>query len=130
MCSDDEIYVSKSIMPILPEGYEETCLGSPRGAFRQYRHKSGVHLREYNEWFAVHQDRFDPRTKPFLHLAVDSPETIVALGSALILSKIQGSTSGSGKSKTRGISATLFGFLLMFVSLDSFFRGLKHLLFG
>ncbi len=118
----DEISISKSIIPDLPNGYEETCLGSPRRAVKQYRHKSGIHAREYGGYFTVHQDRFDPRTKPLLHLVLDSPEAIVAFGSATVLSK------ALGKSKAGTFSSTPFGFLVMFLSLSRFFRTLKHLI--
>ena len=125
-----EIAISKSVMPSLPEGYEESRLGASDGALIQYRGRSGVHVREYKDHFLVHSDRFDPRKNPLLHVVVDSPETLLALGSAAVISKVASKCSSSGKSKAAPFGMNPLLFLFAFISLDSVFRSLKRALFG
>jgi hypothetical protein len=126
MHSEDEIFISKSILPNLPEHFEETNLGFPENAIRQYRGKSGIHVREYESGFVVHQDNFDPRTNPLKHLAVDSPETIAAFASAIFLSGLRQPELGSKKLE---MPMTPFAFLIIFFSLNNLFRAIKHILF-
>ncbi|MGI0079124.1 MAG: hypothetical protein ACRECH_05830 [Nitrososphaerales archaeon] len=129
MSSDKEVVISKSVLPSLPEGYEETHLGARDGAIRQYRSRSGVHVREYVDRFVVHQDRFDPKRDPLLHLAVDSPETLFALGSATLISRTVGKCSVARESKPTSFPINPLLFFLSFFSLDSVFRSLKRILF-
>lgn len=130
MPPNKEIVISKSIMPSLPEVFEETHLGALDGAIRQYRSSSGMHAREYKDRFVLHQDRFDPRREPVYHLVLDSPETLLALGSAAVLSKRAGKISSSGELKLSGLAMNPFLFMLAFFSLNGVFRSLKRLLLG
>jgi hypothetical protein len=116
-----EIKISKSVMPSLPSDYQETKLGESQGSMKQYRGKAGMHAREYQNVFEIHQDRFDPRKHPLSHLVVDSPETIFSLASAAFLSKTE--------SKTQGSMNLLFLFIT-FLSLNKIFSSLKRLIFG
>ncbi len=130
MPPNKDIVISKSIMPSLPEEFEETYLGALDGAIRQYRSKSGMHVREYKDRFVLHQDRFDPRRDPLSHLVVDSPETLLALGSAAVLSRRASRFSSSRESKLSGLAMNPLVFLLAFFSLNGVFRSLKRLLLG
>jgi hypothetical protein len=119
---DDSFLVSKEVLPSL-DGFEfvETLLGDPKGCLRQYRGANGLHVREYEEYFEIHQDQVDPRVDPLSHLVRDSPETLVAFGATSILN-----------SSTTKRSRSFFGplsFLLIFLSLNRILRKLKWLLF-
>lgn len=115
-----EIKISKSVMPSLPSDYEETKLGESQGSMKQYRGKAGMHAREYQNVFKIHQDRFDPRKDPLSHLIADSPETMLSLASAAFLSRTE---------KPQGSMNPLF-FLFAFLSLNKIFGSLKRLVFG
>ena len=127
MSSEDDIVILKSVMPSLPDGYEETRLGDPRGSIRQFR-RERVHVREYEDRFVVHEDHYDPRSDPIQHLVHDSPETLFALGSAIFLSKA--SCPRSEEHTNRTLSLNPLAFLLAFFSLNTVFRRFKHLLIG
>jgi hypothetical protein len=75
-----EIEVPKDVRPIMLDGAEETILGDPDGAIRQYRY-GNLHIREYKDKYIVHSDTFDPRKDPLLHLIFDAPEVLI--GSAV-----------------------------------------------
>jgi len=75
-----EIEVPKDVRPIMLDGAEETILGDPEGAIRQYRY-GNLHIREYKDKYIVHSDIFDPRKDPLLHLIFDAPEVLI--GSAV-----------------------------------------------
>jgi hypothetical protein len=81
---EGEISISKEVLPELPDGYEETILGKSRGCKKQFRHPSGVHVREYADRFVIHKDNFDPRFAPLSHIVSDAPCSAVALGLASI----------------------------------------------
>ena len=81
----ENIIIPKRIMKNIPKECEETILGDPTGAFRQFRCDPNIHILEYEDKFLIHKDRFDPRREPFLHLIFDSPETLLALVMANIL---------------------------------------------
>jgi hypothetical protein len=121
---DDSFLVSKEVLPSLEGfGLVETALGDPEGSLRQYRNANGLHVREYQNYFEIHEDKVDPREDPFGHLIHDSPETLVAFGAASILS--------SAASRKRG-SVSIVGplsFLLIFFSLNNILRKLKWLFF-
>jgi hypothetical protein len=127
---DGELSISKEVLPSIDESrFEPTNLGDPRGAIRQYRSASGVHIREYDDHFVVHIDRIDPRTDPFGHLLVDSPESILAFGAAsLLASPLKRKTSEEDSSS--GSFLAPFSFFLTFFSLNRIFRIFKRLLFG
>jgi hypothetical protein len=125
MPSSGEIAISKKVLPSLPSGYEETRLGDPLGAKRQFRNSNGIHVREYEEKFVIHADRVDPRKNLVGHLALDSPETILALG--------LGFAAGSSKRNSERFEPTRRSmgfhpliFFMAFLTLDGFFRRIKR----
>ncbi len=65
------IRISKEIMAGLPPWFEETVFGLPWGARAQYRGPMGLHVREYEDFYEVHFDIFDPREHPLLHLLLE-----------------------------------------------------------
>ncbi len=75
-----EIEIPKDVRPIMLDGAEETILGDPEGAIRQYRY-GNLHIREYKDKYIVHSDISDPRKDPLLHLIFDAPEVLI--GSAV-----------------------------------------------
>jgi hypothetical protein len=123
---EDSLRISKEVLPSL-EGFEfaETILGDPEGSLRQFRNSSGVHIREYAEYFEIHKDRFDPRTNPIGHLIRDSPETIAAFGVASLLTgpvTVKKLVDGSALENP-------FNFFRFFLFFNRWFRILKKLLF-
>jgi hypothetical protein len=125
----DSFLISKEVLPSLEGfGFVETVLGDPNGSLKQYRNSTGVHVREYKEYFEVHKDRFDPRVNPARHLLYDSPETLLAFGAASLLTR-----GLSSKRESEKYPASAYGnplaFLRIFLSLNHFFRFLKKLLF-
>jgi hypothetical protein len=119
---DDSFLISKEVLPSLEGlGFSDTLLGDPDGCLRQFRNTSGIHIREYENYFEVHKDKIDPGKDPIGHLIRDSPETILAFGAASMLSK---RVTGIGVSKRDPLD-----FLSLFLSLNRFFRFLKKLLF-
>lgn len=121
----EEISISKDVLPSLEsETFQPTSLGDPKGAMRQYRSASGVHVREYSDRFVIHVDTFDPRTDPIAHLLIDSPETILAFGTTSFLSH---------RNSSYGHSSSIlspFSFLFLFLSLNRVFRALKNWIIG
>lgn len=79
-----EVKVSKSIMSKLPECFQQTPLGEPRGELRQYRGPHGSHVLEYKRNWVFHRDKVDPRFDPVGHLIIDAPHVIL-LGSLFAL---------------------------------------------
>ena len=119
---DDSLRISKEVLSSL-EGLDfvETLLGDPGGCLRQYRNSTGIHVREFEDYFEVHKDRVDPRNNPIGHLICDSPETLVAFGAASVL------TRRFSRKKESSYGSPL-DFLSLFFSLNRFFRVLKKLL--
>ena len=79
----DEIEVPKEIRPFMLEEAEETTLGQKNDAIRQYRY-GNLHIREYDDKYLVHVDSVDPRKDPLGHLALDAPEVLIGVVSALL----------------------------------------------
>lgn len=77
--------VPKKELPKLPECCEETWVGDPKGAIRQYRCAHGFHVREYGSWFEIHRDRFDPRKSPLAHMVADTEAPTILLGLVALL---------------------------------------------
>ena len=125
---ENSISISKEVLTSLEGlGFSETVLGNRMSSIRQYRNKNGVHIREYLDKFVIHQDKVDPRVDPIGHLLKDSPETLLAFGASLLVSK-----RFSGASKTRSASPVSFNpliFLLVFLSLNRVLGRIKRLLF-
>ena len=65
------------------EGAEETKLGNKMGAKKQYRY-GNLHIREYDDKYTVHMDKYDPRSDPIRHLVWDAPEVLIGLAGAII----------------------------------------------
>jgi hypothetical protein len=122
---DDEISIAKEVLSSIDETrFEPTNLGDPRGAIKQYRSSSGVHIREYDDHFVVHIDKVDPRIDPFGHLLIDSPETILAFGTASAIA----SSLKTLEDSQIGSFLSPFSFFLAFFSLNRIFRVLKRLI--
>ena len=82
--SGSEIEVPKEIREFMLEGAQETSLGKKNGANKQYRY-GNLHIREYDDKYLVHMDKYDPRKEPLKHLVADAPEVLVGIASAAVL---------------------------------------------
>lgn len=89
-----DIRVPKEVRGSIPGWVQETVLGHPRGAMRQYRH-GNLHIREYGDHFMVHTDRADPRKDPRGHLVMDAPEVLAGIACAAA-----GGLYGAGRAGT------------------------------
>ena len=78
-----EIEVPKHLRQFMLEGAQETKLGDKKGAKKQYRY-GNLHIREYDDKYTVHTDKYDPRSDPIRHLMWDSPEVLIGLAGAII----------------------------------------------
>jgi len=83
------IFVPKSVRPIID--YKETCLGSKKGATKQFRY-GNLHIREYDDHYAVHLDKVNPKIDPLGHLLIDAPQYLIGVLSALIVGERVGSS--------------------------------------
>jgi hypothetical protein len=128
----DEIRVSKAVLGSLPDDYEETRLGDPRGSKKQYRGSSGVHVREYEDTYAIHVDLVDPRKDPLGHLLRDSPGSLLSVGVGLLAAKGAASASLRRHPHRRrdGVPAGIIGFFLAFLAVTALARSFKRRLFG
>ena len=79
----NEIEVPKQLRQFMLEGARETKLGDKKGAKKQYRY-GNLHIREYDNKYTVHTDKYDPRSDPIRHLVWDAPEVLVGLVGAII----------------------------------------------
>lgn len=79
---EDEVRVPKGVRDVMPDWAEPTVLGTLRGARRQYRY-GNLHIREYDDVYAVHVDAVDPRKDKLGHLVHDAPEVLVGAGCGL-----------------------------------------------
>jgi hypothetical protein len=121
-----EISISKEILPSLEGyGFTETVLGDPKGSRRRYRNSTGLHVREYHDRFMVHEDNIDPRVDPIGHLVKDSPETLLALGTAFVFSRNR--MSASTRPNGKGSFSPLI-FFLSFVSIKKLLGVIKKFL--
>ena len=108
--SGEEIEVPRGVREFMPEWVQETVLGEPHGARRQYRY-GNLHIREYDDVFRVHADAADPRRDPLGHLIHDAPEVLVGLGCALagggfeIARRLAGGGRGRGPRAIAGLLA-------------------------
>ena len=78
-----EIEVPKELREFMPSGAQETVLGHRNGAKKQYRY-GNLHIREYDDKFLVHTDKFDPRKDIVGHLLHDAPEVLIGLACAAL----------------------------------------------
>jgi len=115
-----EIEIPKEIRPFMLEGADETTLGNKNGAKKQFRY-GNLHIREYEDKFLVHMDKFDPIKNPLGHLVFDAPEVLIglasaALGGSKVASYIYKKQNNSIFSKRNSIvlgllSSLVFGYL-------------------
>lgn len=108
---EGSIIVPRSVRPIID--YEETLLGTKKGAKKQFRYGK-LHIREYKDCYIVHTDKVDPRKDPVGHLLIDAPEYLIATITGLRAAKRVGCTvyaeNKGGESKNeRGASALVEG---------------------
>ena len=109
-----EIEVPKQLRQFMLEGARETRLGDKNGAKKQYRY-GNLHIREYDNKYTVHMDKYDPRSDPIRHLVWDAPEVLVGLVGAII----GGSNVGSylyNKNKNAKQSSILSGLIASIVT--------------
>lgn len=79
----EDMILPKSVRQTHPEWFEqETILGYPKGARRQYRH-GNLHIREYDDHVTVHEDMYDPRTEPLQHVVHEAPEVLAGAACGL-----------------------------------------------
>jgi hypothetical protein len=136
----DSISISKEVLPSLDGlGFSETILGERRGSLRQYRNASGIHVREYPDRFVIHRDRVDPRSDPLGHLVKDSPETLLAFGTASLVFFGAGkdhskrSRDEGEKRSVKEPASLLLGplsFLFVFFSLKTLLGRIKQMFFS
>ena len=110
----NEIEVPKQLRQFMLEGARETRLGDKKGAKKQYRY-GNLHIREYDDKYTVHTDKYDPRSDPIRHLVWDAPEVLVGLVGAII----GGSKVGSylyNKNKNAKQSSILSGLIASIVT--------------
>ena len=128
--SKKDFRISKEVLSELPPDIEETALGDRRGAKKQYRSSSNLHIREYDDRFVVHIDRVDPRKNPLGHLIKDSPETIAAAATSLYFAKRSLGNRRLSRTQDFGfLGLSLFGLFASFITLNAVFRFLKEVLF-
>lgn len=80
----EEVKIPKTTIQKLPRCFEETALGEPKGALRQFRRPDGAHILEYENVWILHKDKIDPRFDPLGHLINDAPH-VLALGSLFVV---------------------------------------------
>ncbi len=95
---EGNIIVPKSVRPII--NLDETALGSKKGSNKQYRY-GNLHIREYDDHYAVHMDKVSPLQDPLGHLLVDAPEYVIGAATAMFVGKKIG-TSVYNKRKQEG----------------------------
>ncbi|MGC2667746.1 MAG: hypothetical protein WA220_01025, partial [Candidatus Nitrosopolaris sp.] len=86
---EGSIIVPKSVRPIID--YEETFLGTKKGAKKQFRYGK-LQIREYDDYYIVHMDKVDPTKDPIGHLLIDAPEFLAATIAGLKAAKQAGCT--------------------------------------
>ena len=72
---EGNIVMPKSVRSIID--YKQTSLGNNKGAKGQFRYRN-LHIRGYDDYYAVHRDNIDPRKHPLGHLLVDAPEYLAS----------------------------------------------------
>ena len=89
--NEGNIVVPKSVRPLID--YEPTILGEKKGSKKQYRH-GNLHIREFDSYYSVHDDKIDPRKDPFGHILVDASKFIPGM---MMLSAISDYLISRGK---------------------------------
>jgi len=88
-----EYTISKDSVPELPKCFEETLLGEPKGAVKQFRGPYESHVREYDLHWEFHRDKADPRIDMAGHIVNDAPYllpiiALIGLGALLVVSSL------------------------------------------
>ena len=109
-----EIEVPKQLRQFMLEGARETRLGDKKGAKKQYRY-GNLHIREYDNKYTVHTDKYDPRSDPIRHLVWDAPEVLIGLAGAVIGGSKVGSYLYNKNKSTKQLSI-LSGLIASFVT--------------
>jgi len=79
----NEIEIPKQLRQFMLDVADETKLGNKMGAKKQYRY-GNLHIREYDDKYTIHMDKYDPRSDPIRHLVWDAPEVLIGLAGAII----------------------------------------------
>lgn len=102
--SRDTAVMFKADYPDLPArmGAERIVwfMGWAPGSAAQYRGPNGLHISEYQDFWKVHYDTYDPRFSPVEHLLFDTqmvPLALSALGLAVALYAAVMVTTREGK---------------------------------
>ncbi len=74
-------------------GLFHRSVGERKGQIADWRaslpgSRRGVHAVEFDNYYSVHVDRFDPEKEPLKHLVVDSPKTLLGLLGAGLFSML------------------------------------------
>lgn len=80
--SGEKARVDKAEGVELPPYVHETHLGISKDAIRQYRDDrpiNSLHIHEYDDYFLVHVDAFNPESHPLAHGIVDTPGLTVGI---------------------------------------------------
>ena len=73
---------------VLESYFEEDILGYPKDSICMYRGPHNIHILEYDDYYAVHRDRCDPRYDPLGHIDEDVPELKPVIATGLVLGGI------------------------------------------
>jgi len=77
----EDLKISKSKLPDLPLEFH-TRLADEDGQIADYglalEDGTGIHVKEYDDYYKIHWDQKDPNIDPLGHLIYDSPGWIVA----------------------------------------------------
>lgn len=92
------IRVDKPLNYIIPDELHESNLGLDKGALRQLRDShtaNSLHIHEFQDYFLVHTDAFNPEYHPVAHGIVDIPGiTVGLLAGAVSIYMITRATEG------------------------------------
>lgn len=80
----NEYSISKEVMPEVQPWFHPTFIGFRHGAIMQYRDRNGGHIREYNDRFLYHTDKYNPETHPVEHLLYDNGLLLALLSFKMI----------------------------------------------
>jgi hypothetical protein len=108
---EGSIIVPKSVRPIID--YKETSLGNKNGAKRQFRY-GNLHIREYNDYYAMHRDKIDPRKDFFGDLSIDAPEYLLrTISAAFVGYKVSQEVYHRSKAKGKNQRTALYDTILV-----------------
>lgn len=122
---DDEcnIIIPKSVRPIIDS--RETNLGKKNGSKRQFRYNK-LHIREYEDHYSVHMDKYNPEENPLGHLIFDAPEYMIGLIMGSYLGKRYGNLIYQKLKKDKNPYAVGCGIISGAIIGTSSFLSLSH----